>query len=81
MLLKRVHAKSPKLPAFLRGDEVRLKQVLVTLTKNALKFSPMKQIKIMASYSEQTQMLEVHVSDEGKGIRADAIDKIFTLFN
>ena len=61
--LKRVHAKSPKLPALLRGDEVRLKQVLVNLTKNALKFSPMQQIKIMASYSEQTQMLEVHVSD------------------
>ena len=79
--LKRVHAKSPKLPAFLWGDEVRLKQVLVNLTKNALKFSPMQQIKIMASYSEQNQMLEVHVSDQGKGVRADDIGKIFNLFD
>ena len=33
------------------GDQVRLKQVLVNLTKNALKFAPKKDICIKAAYN------------------------------
>ena len=39
---------SSKLPALLVGDQIHLKQVLVNLTKNALKFSQGKEIKIRA---------------------------------
>ena len=53
---------------------------MVNLTKNSLKFSPTKDIKILASYNEEDQMLEVHVKDKGKGIRRKDIEKIFTLF-
>ena len=68
MSLPALEDKNGHLPAQLIGDEVRLKQVLVNLTKNALKFSPLKQIDIQASYSAENEMLTVHIIDQGKGI-------------
>ena len=39
-----------ELPEKLIGDQIRLKQVLVNLTKNAIKFSPRKDICIKAAF-------------------------------
>jgi len=51
------------------GDERRLKQVLINLVKNALKFSKAQGlIQIKASYDVTLQMLIVHVEDTGVGI-------------
>ena len=52
----------------------------MNLTKNALKFSPQKRIKIRVSYERKTQMLIVHVSDKGKGIREEEKRRLFQLF-
>ena len=59
---------------------MRLKQVLVNLTKNALKFSYQKPVKLIASYDRSTQMLNVHVVDKGRGIRSGDMDQLFRLF-
>ena len=69
-----------ELPDKLVGDHVRLKQVLVNLIKNAIKFSPRKDICIKAAYHPSEQMLTVHVVDQGKGIRQDEMSKLFKLF-
>ena len=56
------------LPNHLYGDKLRLKQILINLVKNALKFTKKGHIKLIAAYDELTQMLKVHIIDNGKGI-------------
>ena len=56
-----------KLP-ILYGDERRMKQVLINLVKNALKFTAIGTIKVKASYNPIEQQLVLHVEDSGVGI-------------
>ena len=51
------------MPDFLYGDQIRLKQVLINLTKNALKFTTKGHIEIKAAYEASTEMLKVSVTD------------------
>ena len=64
------HTKLPtkSLPDYMFGDEIRLKQILINLVKNALKFTKKGWIKIVASYDKETELLKVRVYDSGKGI-------------
>ena len=59
---------------------MRLKQILINLVKNALKFTQNGFIRIMASYDKESEFLTVHVLDTGKGIRAEEIGQLFSLF-
>ena len=69
------------LPKFLIGDQIRLKQVLINLTKNALKFTPKGEISIKASHDGGTNMLHVSVTDTGQGISAKNKEKLFKAFS
>ena len=57
-----------KLPDRLNGDELRLKQVLINLVKNALKFTRIGHVRILAGYDSKKGSLIVHVADSGKGV-------------
>ena len=59
--------KKLELPLLI-GDEVRLKQVLINLTKNAIKFTPKGSVKIKAAYNDEQGVLEVKITDTGVGI-------------
>ena len=50
------------------GDERRLKQVLLNLVKNAMKFTNNGFIYVVLAYHYETQMLVGHVRDTGVGI-------------
>ena len=52
----------------LRGDQIRLLQVLVNLTKNALKFTKKGHICINACYDKRAKKLAVQIKDTGIGI-------------
>ncbi len=69
-----------QLPPIIRGDQIRLKQVLVNLIKNALKFSFGKPVNILACYNRHKELLEVHIQDHGYGISPDDQEKLFKLF-
>ena len=43
-------------------------QVLVSLTKNALKYSAHKSVTVKVAYEEDLQLLSAQVKDEGKGL-------------
>jgi len=73
----------PALPPRLRGDPLRIQQVLLNLANNAIKFTEKGEIRVSASLlraSEQTVQLELAVSDTGIGIQADQFEHIFDSF-
>ena len=57
-----------ELPERILGDSVRLKQVLINLLRNSIKFAMGKAIEIRACYNKRLKQLQVHVSDQGAGI-------------
>ena len=55
----------------LLGDMRRLKQVLMNLIKNAMKFTPEGKIEVFANYSKQPEStLTLKIKDSGAGIAA-----------
>jgi PAS domain S-box-containing protein len=69
----------PDEPVFIRGDMIRLVQVLQNLLHNASKFSPPgSRIDVTGRIDYRMAVLEVR--DAGCGIPAQSLDKIFQLF-
>lgn len=78
----RVHV-SPDVSNNLKGDPVRLRQVLVNLTSNALKFTDNGYIFVdiqLSDESEDCQVVHFQVRDSGAGIAADKQSLIFDKF-
>jgi signal transduction histidine kinase/ActR/RegA family two-component response regulator len=67
----------------LRGDPTRIKQVLVNLVGNAIKFTHQGRILIRAhsrAIDEERAHVEIAVEDTGIGISKDQIERVFEAF-
>ena len=76
-------ALAPDLPILLRGDPGRLKQVLVNLTNNAVKFTGQGEVSVRASLVRETDgeaLLRFSVRDTGVGIPMDRQGMLFQKF-
>ncbi len=76
-------AVAPEVPAQLVGDRVRLQQVLVNLTTNALKFTERGQVLVEIGVAElqgERALLQFEVSDSGIGIAAADLARLFQPF-
>ncbi|HLF18285.1 MAG TPA: PAS domain S-box protein [Candidatus Omnitrophota bacterium] len=74
----------PKVPELVCGDPVRLRQVLVNLINNAIKFTHRGTITTaikVASVKKEEMMFLFSVEDEGIGIPKDKQDRIFNVFS
>ncbi len=74
---------SRDVPARFVGDEVRLRQVLLNLLGNAVKFTHKGEITIGAELVDEDKnsvVLHFYVSDTGIGIPEEKIQDIFTMF-
>ena len=73
----------PTLPSYLVGDAMRLQQVLINLSGNAIKFTPSGKVVVSIAVKGQdahTVTLEFAVQDTGIGIAPDNQARIFTGF-
>ncbi|UAM98995.1 sodium:proline symporter [Polaribacter litorisediminis] len=61
-------------------DEDRILQVFINLISNAIKFCPPKKGKIEIDYKLGNEVVEISVTDNGKGIPAEDHDYIFDKF-
>lgn len=77
---------APHVPRHAAGDATRLRQVLVNLIGNAVKFTDAGEIKVRldaepADATTQRQRLTFAVSDTGIGIPADGMERLFKSFS
>lgn len=71
---------SPSQPQ-LRGDSVRLQQVLWNVLKNAVKFTPVRgRITIADEWSPEHRSLLIRISDTGIGMVSAELSRIFDAF-
>ena len=74
----------PSAPHHLVGDPTRLRQVLVNLAGNAIKFTDAGEVAVVARldhHAEDDVILRFTVRDTGIGIPADAMGRLFQKFS
>ena len=73
----------PDIPRGLIGDEMRIRQVLINLMTNAIKFTERGSVTLTVSCTVQEYgvNLFVSVADTGIGITEENIEKLFTSFH
>jgi signal transduction histidine kinase/DNA-binding response OmpR family regulator len=75
---------SPELPVGLRGDAARLRQVLLNLASNAVKFTEHGEVVVRAHLDHRTEhaaVVRFEVSDTGIGIDPGDEDRLFEPFS
>ncbi|PXV96076.1 signal transduction histidine kinase [Lachnotalea glycerini] len=72
----------PKIPSELLGDQVRIRQILINLLNNAVKFTHTGSITITigSRFRQDSILLFINVADTGVGIKEENINKIFRSF-
>ena len=74
----------PYIPSMLNGDNIRIRQILINLANNAVKFTERGKVTISVGYTRKDDdniLLEVAVKDTGIGIKQDDLEKIFESFS
>ncbi|MCI5143895.1 MAG: transcriptional regulator, partial [Candidatus Electrothrix sp. ATG1] len=69
-----------RLPNCFIGDSLRLKQVLINLIGNAIKFTENGSVTLSALPAEEKDYLHFMVKDTGIGIASDRLETIFSPF-
>jgi PAS domain S-box-containing protein len=75
---------NPEVPDFVRGDRDRLRQILMNLVGNAVKFTEQGSVTVRSELVSQTDTAVtvcLHVSDTGIGISPENCEKLFQPFS
>lgn len=72
-----------EVPDGLRGDPIRLRQIITNLVANAIKFTPQGEIGIRVQVDDEdgsSATLRFAVADTGIGIAKDRVQRVFSAF-
>ncbi len=75
-----VVSRAPDLPEFFNSDEQKLRQILINLIGNGIKFTERGSVRVETSFIKKPQMISFAIIDTGIGIAPDAIERIFDEF-
>ena len=67
-----------EMPAVVRADEKRVRQILINLLGNAIKFTASGRVTLRLRYAREFAVLEIE--DTGPGMSAEEIERIFEPF-
>ncbi len=70
----------PALPIWVMSDERRIRQVLINLVGNAVKFTLKGRIDVSTSYEPEQMLLRFEVRDTGIGVAPDVAGNLFSAF-
>ena len=73
----------PSIPHLLFGDEIRLKQIVINLLTNAVKYTEKGEVTLDVGYekvSDEEIGLSFKVSDTGIGMKEEDMEKLFSPF-
>ncbi|MCS6781796.1 MAG: PAS domain S-box protein [Gloeomargarita sp. SKYG98] len=70
----------PQVPSWVRGDATRLRQVLMNLVSNAIKFTERGEVVIRVQPGEHPPLLLFSVTDTGIGIPPEVQSRLFRPF-
>lgn len=74
---------NPEIPDSLFGDEMRIKQIVINILTNALKYTEEGGFLLKVDYRKETYGINLifYVIDSGIGIKNEDYDKIFDAYN
>ncbi|MEJ2692655.1 MAG: ATP-binding protein [Candidatus Thiodiazotropha sp.] len=73
--------RTSAVPRYVKGDVARLRQILLNLMSNAVKFTDQGGISVRLGCTEgQEQRLLIEVEDSGQGIRQEDLQRLFDPF-
>jgi signal transduction histidine kinase/CheY-like chemotaxis protein/HPt (histidine-containing phosphotransfer) domain-containing protein len=78
-LLFTIEHKLP-LPPALRTDPVRLKQILLNFSSNAIKFSNEGEVRLVVSHDAPAGRIKFEVCDQGIGMNPEQVARLFQPF-
>ncbi|MDR2167046.1 MAG: response regulator [Clostridiales bacterium] len=74
-----------EMPAYMLGDELRLKQILNNILSNAFKYTEKGKVKMSVDIEEELEggmaVLRVSVNDTGQGMTPEQLDTLFDAYS
>ena len=72
---------APSTPLAISVDPDRLRQVLINLIGNGIKFTERGGVAVSVEYEEDAQQIRFHVADTGIGLEPDQCEQLFRRFS
>jgi len=69
-----------KIPMIIHSDPIRLRQILVNLLGNAIKFTEIGRVRLRVCYVKSENCLRLSVEDSGIGMSEEQIARLFQAF-